>query len=244
MRSLSAQKGVVRKNQPRIIWRLPPVIEEAELHWFREQIRKLVGDGFHRFELGHVTQYELFPLVSKRERESEGARSSSLELFGHYSLNIFNSAALQMVNEIGLRGAVFSLETESGNMKAALADFAGNRKKHRGNFSTGLFVYGRPPLFTARLASTHYDRLKQVESPKQEKFSIDQKDGLTKVSSILPFSLLHLQNEIIESGIDYMVFDLSGGPAKQEIAIVNSLFNNPGKLRQQVLSGNYHGIMV
>lgn len=248
MRVLPAQKGVVKKNQSRIIWRLPPVIEETDLSWFRDSISKLVAGGFHRFELGHLAQHDFFSDYHRSESDKKKIRTRSkainLELFAHYSLNILNSAALQMVNQVGLRGVVFSLETESGNMRAALADFKGNRCRQRNSSLTGLLVYGRPPLFTARLDLNNYSQTRQVESPRAERFTVERREGLTRVRSVLPFSLLHLQDEIVESGIDYMVFDLSGGPLKQETAIVSSLLNNPGKRRQQVLSGNYHGTMV
>lgn len=257
IRGMSAHKGVVKKNQGRIIWQLPPVIEEMDLKWFRDEIRKLVTSGFQRFELGHFAQHELFSdykgnenVNGKKEfrprsRTRFKPKSINLELFGHYSLNVLNSAALQMVNKVGLRGVAFSLETESGNLRAAFADFAGDRQKYRGSrMLTGLFVYGRPPLFTARLDLRNYNQPRQVESPREERFTIERREGLTRVRSVLPFSLLHLQDEIVESGIDYMVFDLSGSPIKQEVAIVNSLLTNPGKRRQQVLSGNYHGVMV
>ncbi len=272
MRALSDRKVVVKKHHPQVIWQLPPVIDEARIDWFKDKICNLVEGGFHRFELGHISQYALFSGCNGNGNSSRCKTSKpvNLELFGHYSLNIINSAALQMVEKVGLCGVVFSLETESTNLKAALNNFGKDRRGHgavqrvnpRVHRSTshkdsagliskfkkrslvGLYVYGHPPLFTSRLNPSYYSHTRQVKSPKEECFTIDHGDGLTKVRSVLPFSLLHLNQEIIESGIDYMVFDLSGGPIKQEIAIVNSLMNNPGKRRQQVLSGNYHGTMV
>jgi putative protease len=107
----------------------------------------------------------------------------------------------------------------------------------------GLYVYGRPPLFTARLDSEHYNYRQRLVSPKEEQFTLEHQDGLTLARSILPFSLLKWQQELAAMGVDYLLLDLSGGPIQKEVATVSTLLAQRGK-RLPVLSGNFQGTLV
>jgi len=241
MRDLERLGLKIKKYQSRIIWRLPPIIQESELAWYRSRIEALVKAGYPRFELGHLSQYGLFSSCGWRER---------IELSGHYSLNLLNSAALHAVSSLGFRRVMFSLETESGNLAAALAHFRSRRgrpgKKHgssQGKLEVGLYVYGRPPLFTARLDSNHFQYRNIFVSPREEEFTLEHRDGLTLARSILPFSLLSWQSELGGMGVDYLLMDLTGGPMKKEAATAGALLAGGGK-RMRVMSGNFHSTLV
>ena len=239
MRRLGQLGAKIKKYQGRIIWRLPPVVDEADLSWYRGQIQTLISSGYSRFELGHCSQYGLF--LSRQERD----RDRKPELYGHYSLNLLNSAALHAVNHLGYQGALFSLETEGENLAAAAAHFKrqGGRGSPKQKMKLGLYVYGRPPLFTARLDSEHYNYRQRFISPKDEQFTLEHQDGLTVARSTLPFSLLKWQQELAAMGVDYLLIDLSGGPIQKEAATVSTLLARSGK-RLPVLSGNFQGTLV
>ena len=240
MRRLGQLGSKMKKYQAKIIWRLPPVVDEADLDWYRGQVRKLLSSGYSRFELSHCSQYGLFMSGRKRDRDRQP------ELYGHYSLNLLNSAALHAVRHLGYQGALFSLETEGENLAAAAAHFKGQggRVKARQQMKLGLYVYGRPPLFTARLDSEQYDYRQLFVSPKEEHFTLEHRDGLTLARSTLPFSLLKWQQELAAMGIDYLMLDLSGGPVQKEAATVSTLLARNGKQRLPVLSGNFQGTLV
>ena len=233
----------IKKYRSRIIWRLPPILPESELAWYKRQIDTLVAAGYPRFELGHLSQYGLFSSQGQQERQR-------LELSGHYSLNLLNSAALNAVYSLGFCRTLFSLETESGNLAAALAHFRSQRgrigKKYgsrRMKLEVGLYVYGRPPLFTARLDSDHFQYRNIFVSPREEEFTLEHRQGLTLARSIFPFSLLSWQGELKDTGVDYLLLDLTGGPMKKEAALVSGLLTGGGK-RIRVLSGNFHSTLV
>jgi len=229
----------IKKYQGRIIWRLPSIVAEADLGWYRSQIEKLTASGYNRFELGHCCQYGLFAprLAGKRERR--------LELYGHYGLNLLNAAALQTVSHLGFQGALFSLETEAENLAAAAGRFKRQRgrARDRQQMKVGLYVYGRPPPVTARLDSDHYHYRQRLVSPKEEQFTLEHRDGLTLARSILPFSLLRWQQELAALGVDYLVLDLSGGSIQKEAATVSTLLAG-GKRRLPVLAGNFQGTLL
>ncbi|MBW1751032.1 MAG: hypothetical protein JRJ37_10115, partial [Deltaproteobacteria bacterium] len=223
----------------RIVWRLPPVLHEADLGWYREQVRRLVTAGYFRFELGHCSQYGLFRFLQDEDWQQ------NVELYAYYSLNLLNSAALHGVNHLGYQGALFSLETEGENLAAAVAHFKRQRgrKRMQQKMKMGLYVYGRPPLFTARLDSDHFEYRQPFVSPKEEQFTLEHRDGLTLARSTLPFSLLRWQQELAAMSIDYLLLDLTGGPIRKEITTVSTLLAQGGK-RLQVLSGNFQGTLV
>ncbi len=184
-------------------------------------------------------------------------------------MNLLNSAALRAVQQLGFQGAMFSLETEAENLAAAVnhqksedrgqkqetrnkrKDSRGKKKGHRAKgrrgiqqkMQIGLYVYGRPPLFTARMDSEHFNYQQPFVSPMEEQFRLEHKDGLTLARASLPFSLLRWQQELSTTGVDYLMLDLSGGPIRQEVATATTLLARSGK-RLQVLSGNFQGTLV
>ena len=240
VRQLGQLAAKIKKYQSRIIWQLPAVIQEADLGWYREQVKRLVKGRYIRFMLGHASQDGLFLSLPK---------GSQLELFADYTLNLLNSAALHGAASLGLQGALFSLETEAVNCAAATLHFKAmgsnrRRAKNQGQkMAVGMYVYGHPPLFTARLDSDHFQYQQPFVSPKEEQFTLEQRNGLTLARAILPFSLLKWQYDFAGMGIDFLLLDLSGGPLRQEAATVTALLGQ-GSRRLAVLSGNFHGILV
>jgi putative protease len=240
MRQLGQLAAKIKKYQARIIWQLPPVIQESDLGWYGEQINRLCQARYSRFMLGHASQYGLFLSLAKGVR---------LELSADYTLNLLNAAALYGAAALGLQGALFSLETEAENCAAATLHFKGTgrqrrrSKKQEQKMAVGMYVYGHPPLFTARLDSDHFQYQQPFVSPKEEQFTLEQRNGLTLARARLPFSLLKWQHDFVGMGIDFLVLDLTGGPFRQEAATVTALLGQ-GSRRLAVLSGNFNGILV
>ena len=240
-RGLAQLGAKIKKFQARLIWRLPPIIAEADLDWYRDRIQQLLASGYSRFELGHCSQYGLFESGRKKERARQP------ELYGNYTLNILSSAALHAAGHLGCRGVLFSLESESENFAAAAAHFRGRGRrgaKSSRKMQVGLYVYGRPPLFTARLDSEQYDYRQPFVSPMQEQFTLEHGNGLTLARSTLPFSLLKWQQEFASMGVDYLLLDLSGGPIRKEAATAGTLLAGHARQHLPVLSGNFKGTLV
>ncbi len=229
----------VRKFKGKLLWRIPAVIQESELAWYAKSLERLLRDGYFRFVLSHASQYGLFDFM----RDHEWARQ--LELFSHYTLNLLNSAALRCTVHLGYQGSQFSLETEGENFAAAIAHFKrqGRKERSRKQCKVGAYVYGYPPLFTARLASAHLQSDKPFVSPKDEQFSLEHRDGLTLARATVPFSWLKWQQELADMRVDYLVIDLSGAPLQKEVKTVQSLLGTGGR-RLQVMTGNFLGSLV
>jgi putative protease len=232
-RSNLRQLGALRKVQAKIIWQLPPILHESELAWTAEQIKRLTAAGWFRFNLGHCSQTALFP------------KRKGLELCGQYTLNLLNSAALNAAAQLlGLSAALLSIESEAATLTAALRHF---RQRGKAKLRLGVYAYGRPPLFTSRLADSHFRWQQPFLSPKQERFFLEQQNGLTVARAAQPFSLLQQRQDIAETGVDFLVLDFSAG-VRKEAAIVSSLLGRSsgrGKGRPpELLTGNFTGRLV
>ena len=221
MKLLARQKG--KKGQVRLCWLLPPVIQEKDLAWYQRQVDGLLRKGYRRFMLGHVSQLGLF-----REQNLEGG--TRLELSGYYTLNVLNSAAVRLLGRLGLSSLLFSIETDRDNLVAALAHIgAAGQVKRRGRHQperiprVGMYVHGRPPLFTSRLDSKYFRYQDRIISPRQEEYTLEQRHGLTLARSTIPFSLLSWQEELTRLGIAFQLVDLSGGPVKREMTLLRNL---------------------
>ncbi len=244
----------IRKYSSRILWCLPPVLHEADLDWAQQALRKLSEKGYARFSLGHFSQYGLFhPLI-------ESLKNYSPELYGNYTLNLLNSAALQAVAHLGYQGALFSLESEGDNLASALHHYArqtsGRRaKRNEGRdippkIQVGVYAYGRPPLFTARLDSTHFRYQQSLVSPQEEYFTVEHQNGLTTARAMQPFSQLQQRQELVSMGADFLLLDLSNGAISREAATLSSLLSHgeprkTGKGKQPaIMRGNFNGVLV
>ena len=227
------QLGALRKVQSKLIWQLAPVLHEADLAWAAEQIKRLTSVGWLRFSIGHWTQAALFP------------QRKGLELCGQYSLNLLNSASLQAAASVShLRAALFSLETEAATLARAVQHFRQNNGK---KLLLGLYAYGRPPLFTSRLASSHFQWQQAFLSPKQELFFLEQQENLTIARAAQPFSLLHRCQDIAALGVDFLLVDLSAG-VRKEAGILSTLLGRNSSRRSgkvpELLTGNFTSTLV
>ena len=211
---LSFEPGLIRqavqikrylgRNARQVMWALPPLIAEKDLRITRKNIQLLIASGFRTFQVAHMSQIELFG----RER---------VHLYGDYSLNMLNAQSLLLASKVGFEGVQFSMETDRENLFNTLAAYREITSVNKDDekvtkIPVGLTVYGTPPLYTARLASSHHHFDKTVISPKDESFVVRKKQGFTQTFPIKPFSLLPYLSDLKSLGVNYAVVDLTGSP--------------------------------
>jgi putative protease len=221
------------RGQSKIIWTFPPVIHEDDIIRYQKNVVALLESGFSEFQLGHCSQIEFF-------RQNGKVGYEGVTLYSDYTFNVLNSLSLRLVEQMGITGIQFSIESDQENMAASLTNFFKRPQKKSGKnpIRLGMLVYGRVPLFTSRLEIGHLHYGHRFVSPKNEHFVMEKKNGLTLGLSSIPFSLSEHADEIVEIGINFLVVDMSGGSVKMESQIVTALLNNTGK-KQRVLSGNF-----
>lgn len=176
-----------------VIWSLPPILLEKEFGRVRKAIRSLIRSGFVNFQIGHISQVELFG-------------DDRIHLHGDYTLNLMNHQAVEWAAKGGLESAQLSIELDRDCIKKVIGTSKDNGRTH---CRLGLTVYGTPPLFTARLAPKHFQYERQLTSPKNEQFVIKKIGGFTQTFPQRPFSLLPYIKELQTMGLDYGVIDLT-----------------------------------
>ncbi len=206
-----------------VVWALPPVILEQDLGRYHKQIGLLIRSGFKSFQLGHISQTELFA----------GER---IHLIGDFSLNLLNNQAVAMASQVGFEAVQLSIEADREALRGLIQGYkktgmqTAGKEVGRRNTRLGLSVYGAPALYTARLAAAHFSYDRPVISPKGESFVIRKKDGYTQTHPLRPFSLLPYLVELKNMGLDYVVVDISGEPmGGRAIPELHERLNNTGR---------------
>ncbi len=215
-----------------IVWSLPPIIMEENLGWYSRALATLEEKGYREFQSGHFSQSGMFSRFNEKQH--------TVSIYGNYTVNILNSPALEEMRELGFAGVQFSIETDGNNLDAALKNFNRMAGKVGGDktFLVGLYVYGRPPLFTARLDDPAYNYGKRFVSPRGEEYVLSRNNDMTIARSVIPFDLLDNQKKLEKTGIDYLLVDLSDGNMKKNVSEFITHYSQKGK-RSAGMSGNF-----
>jgi putative protease len=190
----------VLQMQRRFSWMLPPVIEEKQCRFYEKAIDGLRRAGFKYWHMGHISQRQFFL-----------HKGGDIHLSASYTANVLNSLSIRALYDLGITEVEFSIETDLGNLKEALA--------HASGCSVGLTVYGRPPLFTSRVLPPGLRPGATVRSPQKEGFFINCYRELTLVHSSHPYSLLAYIQDLKKIGISFVMADFTWErPAKNVLS--------------------------
>lgn len=215
-----------KKYYETVIWSFPPVILEDRLDWYSRAAADLAQNKYTQFQIGHFSQLSLFQPTSENQ--------PPLKIYGDYTVNILNSLSLRKMRQTGLAGTLFSIETDRDNLAESLSGF----RQHHLNFLVGMYVYGRPPLFTARLDDLRYNYGKRFVSPRGEEYILSRAYEMTLARSVKPFSLLGEWKNLARMDVDYFFVDLSTGNMKRNVAELIAFYNKKGELSSG-MSGNF-----
>mgnify|MGYP005846834333 CR=1 FL=1 len=239
MKALSRTR-INKVTAARVIWALPPLIDEAVLPVYVKFIGQLRRQGFREFQVAHVSQVELFAeeggnlkTPGKKDRGKPG-RAAPVYLSGDYTLNVLNTLALSVLEKTGLSHIQLAIESEREDIHSICAN-------HKGKAVPGFTVYGFPPLFTSRITGPPLRYGSIFASPRDERFSLTGNFGYTLALSDVAFSLLGELKELREMGIGYGVVDFSHEKTtRQSIANVVKQLGGKGK-SGRTKSFNYQG---
>jgi putative protease len=189
----------LRGMEGRVSWRLPFIIFEAELPFYREALAVILSYGFRRFEaanLGH------FPLLREADR-GEG----NLEIATDYRLFSLNSQALLAWRELGAAAATLYVEDDAGNIAALLAAHVPIPRR--------VIAYAPVPVITSKIAIRGVKSDAPLVSDRGDAYEVTVRDGLTVVTAQQRFSLTGERRRLQEMGCGVFVLDL-GGLSPQE----------------------------
>jgi putative protease len=184
----------LRGREERLSWRLPFIIFEADLSWYREGLTYLAGAGFRRFEAANISH---FPLL----RELANRGPSPLEISCDYRLFSLNTQALQAWQDLGATGAALYIEDDADNLAPLLAaDLPLQRR---------MLLYGEVPAITSKIAIKGVKSDAPLLSDRGEGYRVTVRDGLTQITPLKKFSLIQFRDRLQAMGCSSFILDLS-----------------------------------
>ncbi len=189
LHQLPAFMGKLRGRLDRIVWRLPFIIFEEDIPFYRDAVDYLCGQGFSRFEAANLCH---FPLLEGRATEiSTGYRLFSL-----------NSQAMLVWREMGASAATLYIEDDAENLGDLLAaDLSMERR---------VIIYAPVPVITSKIVIKGVRGDSPVMSDRGDAYTVTTRDGLTSVTADRRFSITAHRRRLREMGCSSFVADLSG----------------------------------
>jgi putative protease len=149
IKELSRQKKRLRHFSD-FVWSLPPLLLGRSQEKIRKDAAKMIENGARDFMIANLGQIAIFENLA-----------AGLKIWGDYRLGVLNHLSAKALTDLGLTGVTLSIESDQETIsRLAQAGFTGG---------VLIFLYGRPPLFTARYRPPALKR-GPVVSPRGEKF--------------------------------------------------------------------------
>lgn len=179
----------------RLVWSLPPVLFEKDLHYYRLAVKWFIEKGYVSWEVNNWGNFDLF-------KERDG-----LNLTAGFRFNSRNDASIAALADEGCRRVVLSLEITREELE----------RLSRSPLSAVpvVPVHAWPPLFTSRLVPRLSEE-KPFRTPRKENYFFRKKWGYSHIYADQPMNWF--DKLPILRGLGYRDFlaDLSDGPDERE----------------------------
>jgi putative protease len=185
-------------REGKILWRLPFIIFDQDLPWYREALATLASFGFRRFEATNLAHFHLLRALATPE---------PLEISTDYRLFSLNSQALLAWQELGAVAATLYIEDDAAN----LADLLSTEL----TIPRRIMVYAGVPAITSRIAIKGVKGDTPLVSDRGDGYTVTVKDGLTVVTPTRKFSLTAHRDRLLAMGCSSFVVDLAGTTKEQ-----------------------------
>ncbi|MCM2357684.1 MAG: U32 family peptidase [Geobacteraceae bacterium] len=192
LHQLPAFMRKLKGREERILWRLPFIIYEADLPFYREAAAWLVREGFRRFEAANLSHFQLL-------------KGLDVEVSTDYRLFSLNSQALLAWQELGARACTLYIEDDADNMAQLLAAELPIPRR--------VLVYGGVPVITTKIRIKDVKGDAPLVSDRGDGYLATVRDGLTVITPTRPFSLTGFRRRLQEMGCGSFVVDLGQLPA-------------------------------
>ncbi|SHJ35929.1 putative protease [Malonomonas rubra DSM 5091] len=183
----SATKLTRRAEQ--VIWDIPFIVFDRDWKEMRNTINQLIQAGFRKYRLNNLGH---FPFFDKQQ---------GLELFSSFRLFSLNSQAVASWAELGINEAELYIEDDRDN----LADLLSRELP----LPTALTVYASVPLLVSRIAIKGVRADNPVRSDRDDEYRVQQRQGLTWLTSETDFSFISNMQELQDFGCHNFIVDLS-----------------------------------
>ncbi len=183
------QAAKLLRRADHLIWDLPFILFDPDWTTTRQQIRQLTQLGFRHYRLNNLGHFTLFD------------RLQELKLYSSFRLFSLNSQALAAWAELGIAEAELYIEDDRRNLTDIL--------RRRLPLPVAMTVYAGAPLLTSRVKIKNVRSDHPVLSDRGDAFRVQQRQGLTWLSSETDFSFIADMKELEALGCHNFIVDLS-----------------------------------
>ena len=177
----------LKGKEERILWRLPFIIPEAEIPFYREAASHLAGYGFRRFEAANLGHFQLL-------------KGLEVEISTDYRLFSLNTQAILAWQELGAKACTLYIEDDADNMAELLAAPLAIPRR--------VLMYGGVPVITTKIRIKDVKGDAPLMSDRGDGYTTAFRDGLTVVTPTTPFSLTGFKRRLQDMGCDSFIVDL------------------------------------
>jgi putative protease len=178
----------LKGKENRLSWRLPFIIFDRDIPWYREALATLSRFGFRRFEASNISH---FPLLEEIDAE----------IATDYRLFSLNSQAILAWEELGANACTLYIEDDVENYADLLAADLALEKR--------IMVYSSVPAITSKIAIKGVKADMPVQSDRGDGYRVTQKDGLTVITPTTPFSFTGFRDKLESIGCSSYIIDLA-----------------------------------
>ncbi len=186
---LFARKLKGRENN--VSWRLPFIIFDEDVPFYREAVETIINLGFRRFELSNLSHLQLL-------------KGLDAEVSTDYRLFSLNSQSMLVWRELGAEAVTLYMEDDSENMAALLRADVPVLKR--------VLLYSEVPAITSKIRIKDMRGDSPVTSDRGDGYMVRVQDGLTVVTPIRRFSITAHRGKLQELGCQSFIMDLSREP--------------------------------
>lgn len=186
--NLQGANKLLRRTE-QVIWDLPFIIFDRDWKDTRNAVRQLIQAGFKQFRLNNLGHFPLFD------------DQQELRLFSSFRLFSLNSQAISAWAGLGICEAELYIEDDRENLAELLS--------RRLPLPTALTVYASVPLLVSRIAIRNVRSDHPVRSDRDDAYRVQQRQGLTWLSSETDFSFIADMAELESFGCHRFIIDLS-----------------------------------
>ncbi|MBT0665343.1 U32 family peptidase [Geobacter pelophilus] len=191
----------LKGKEGRISWRLPFIIFDRDLPWYREALAALAQCGFRRFEAANISHFQLLEEIDA-------------EITTDYRLFSLNSQAILSWEELGANRCTLYIEDDLENLGDLLAADLDIERR--------IMIYGSLPAITSKIAIKGVKSDMPVQSDRGDSYRVTQKDGLTVITPTTPFSFTAFREKLESLGCSSFIADLGQLAPNERLRVLDA----------------------